>query len=824
MRHDSASIHRGRLSGIPGIFIRASKFQLRLPVSAIILVCLMLLGMSFQTPSMAQEAAKTVMLNDGEGIFVPEIKLTRRVTPVDTLLFVGAWRSPARAKGKGNLAPLCEFDLDNNSILIKTPEKLLEKAQVRVVTRQSLNHHLDKITWLKGQSIHYAFLIISNKIQPAVVEIYSDSDAALYNNGKLSSSVSAASAVGAGGLGYLPVMLKRGVNVISIRQYTRGVPNIQVSVCLDNSLDLKAAWQSDRGLLKSLVCLSKGRDDVPELRWNPDLGKISLALEVRNVSTNEIVLRKESVRRGKLIGDDGQSLVPGIYEITYKAGGERNSELFIVGDPNDLFEDLQKELSQYNPDSNSKLNIEAHLRRARILLSKDNYKITNRGWQAKATYTLNCLAEIERELKAGAVNTAKSGLHIRGFASSIDGSFQSCRLFVPSNYNPDVPIPLLVIVSTGVANAKRSFLEGPAMANLQQARLWSRYADKHGFALLWSGYRGVPRGYAYESVHINDAIRNVEKNYTINPGRISVFATCGAGYNAGRLVTEYPNRFAAIVYDRAVFDLSLDKIKTLPSLVEWYTSVNPSRHVINNRNLRVFVLHDGTKPAGHGPLELTTKFLDQAAKTRDDVVSHLAKQPMTQASRLDKLFTWLSSCNNENPSGQRSYFSTEAGYTGPIMEIFATPLIVVEGTQAQSAEREAIQQVVESLRLNYKKHFHDAECVVKKDTEVTQDDINKHSLILVGNPQSNSVWEKLESRLVVKTTPAAVMYGNDRLAGFQPFQAIVRHPAASDKYILLIGAGDLRTLDQVKTDNLFNAWYDCLVFDSPFRIISKLDN
>jgi hypothetical protein len=256
--------------------------------------------------------------------------------------------------------------------------------------------------------------------------------------------------------------------------------------------------------------------------------------------------------------------------------------------------------------------------------------------------------------------------------------------------------------------------------------------------------------------------------------------------------------------------------------MEWYTTVNPSRRVIANPNIAIFVMHDDTKPEGHGPMELTTRFLSQAAKTRNDVVSYLSKQPMSQASRLDKVLTWLAPCRNENPDDRRSYFLAKAGYTGPIMEIFATPLIVVEGTRARDAELDNIKSVVQSIKKDYATHFHGAECAVRKDTDITQDDIDNNSLILVGNPKSNSVWEKLQPQLPVKMTPAGVLYGNDRLTSFQPFQAIVWHPSANNKYVLLIGAGDLRTLDQVTTGELFNAWYDCYLYN-PGKIISKLD-
>ena len=111
--------------------------------------------------------------------------------------------------------------------------------------------------------------------------------------------------------------------------------------------------------------------------------------------------------------------------------------------------------------------------------------------------------------------------------------------------------------------------------------------------------------------------------------------------------------------------------------------------------------------------------------------------------------------------------------------------------------------------------------MVKKDTDVTQDDIDHYSLILIGNPQSNSIWEKLQPQLPVKVTPTGALYNMNSLTGTRPFQAIVPHPAAEGKYILMIGACDLKTLDQVKTASLFTAKYDCLT-TSPLKIISKL--
>jgi len=255
----------------------------------------------------------------------------------------------------------------------------------------------------------------------------------------------------------------------------------------------------------------------------------------------------------------------------------------------------------------------------------------------------------------------------------------------------------------------------------------------------------------------------------------------------------------------------------------WEEPIDPVRHVLENRNLKIFVLNDNTKRPGHGEMEVSTRFLEQAKTVRDDVVSYLDNQPMGP-SRMDMVFSWIAPCRNERPDDVRSGVASKAGYTGPISEIFTTSILIVEGTQAVGGDLKNMQNVAASLKSNYKKYFHGAKCAVKKDYEVTQDDINNHSLVLVGNPRSNSVWEKLQSDIPINVMSPEILYKNEALTGNTAFQAIVPHPFVAGKYILMIGAGNLQYLRRVTTNNLFSARYDCLIFGSPRTYIGKLDD
>jgi len=774
----------------------------------------------------AGEAKMTVKL-DGKALFVPEVQLTKKMNPVMMLLYMGSWRSSAKApiveKSMGAL------DLKNNQLVLESPDELLENSKPRVLKRDSLNSYLNAIIWGKitrgsRQVTQFAFKAVSGRRQSAVIDMFADSDVVMFLNGKPAGGVSADNILASGGRGCLPIMLETGENIISIKQFSKGKPRIEVSVRLDHSHDLEAAWQSQNGLLKKPVI---GPREHAVADWSPGLGSFSVSIEVRDVAADTIVLQKNPAHRGKALDDAAARLAPGIYEAVYRTQNESASEYFIVGNPRDIFAGLSDRLANYNATPEAKLDIEAQLIRARILLADDNYNPIDRQWQEKIAYTFGSLASMERRLRNGVTNIAKDqpGLHIRGFASKADDSFQSYRLFIPSQYKPDTPLPLLVVVSTGVSKPDRPFVAGPVMANQREALLWSKYAEKHGFAILWPGYRGIPKGYTYESVHIDEAIHAVEKDYNIDKQRISVYATCGAGYYAGRLISEYSNRFAGIVYDRAVFDFPpSDLEQPSPSIVEWLEAASPVPRVLGNQNLKIFVMHDDTKPEGHGPMELTTKFLEQAREARNDVVSYLSKRPMSDIERMDMLFSWLAPCRNMNPGDTRSHFLEQCGYQGPIMEIFTTPVIIVEGSRALDVDKNIMHAIAESIRNDYKTYFHGAECIVKKDENVTQDDIKNNSLVLIGNSVYNSVWERLRPSIPLKISLNQVLYKNQAIAKGYMFEAVTRHPDAPGKYILMIGTGDVKYLQSVITSNLFNAWYDCLVFSTPFKIIGKLDD
>lgn len=754
---------------------------------------------------------------------LPQINVTKKTHAIDTFLFLGAWELPSRDKWAGS--PLAIIDDPDKIITLKETGCLLDGASPVVLDKKGQDAVLARLNWEKVRATHYAFKAVSGRRQTAVLEIFADSKVEVYNNGRLASINEYVDSFENEGVGYLPVLLEEGENIINIKEISlHGTPRMQITMHLGGTKDFQAAWRRDGGIMLKPITVPRGPRDQPALDWSPLLARLRLSVEVEDAQTGKSVFKKESMRRGdRLSLPSGDPLPTGIYKAIYGDKAEGLSEYFIVGHPRALCDSLTAGLSRLPADAQTRLDIEAQFRRADILLAEKNYDFADRAWQKKVAFTLHSMAVMKRMLdqRMPAIPRNATGMHLRGFVSSTDGSTQFYRIAIPPSRKPGEKLPLLVMLSPPVVNKETPFIEGPTMADHYIAELWAEYGAKYGFAVLWPGYKNAPEGHTYESRLIEDALQSVERHYDIDPQRISVFGSCGAGYAAGRLLAEYDKRYAALVYDRAIYDRDLDKSTNIPSLAEWVDAVNPSRHLIKNPNLRIFVLHEGKASPGHGDMPLTTRFLADAAKERRDIPSHIGQLPIG-TTRMDIVFRWIAPCVNGHPGNQPSGFAARTGYTGPVSEIFATPFIIVEGTQGSPQELRHMQAFASHLRESYARYFHGAVCAIKKDNQVSLSDIENYSLILIGNPKCNLTWQYLRAKLPFDHSGGQLYHENRPLGKCPAYHAMVRHPQKKDGYILLIGAEDVAELASARRASPFRAWYDCCLMTPRTNIIPRL--
>ncbi|AWI08320.1 hypothetical protein [Ereboglobus luteus] len=750
---------------------------------------------------------------------IPAFALKDESRDIKKYMSLGAWSAPGSADWKNTV----RVTLDYNLIQVEAKGKPLEDTAKKLISLVE-DMRASVPSRESPQTSMIAFAGISERPKTMIFEINTNARVALYNNGVLVKELPEDN------LGaydktvnlYIPVPLEKGENIIVIKTLSNGAPSaLRITATPDLGRELQTALDANKGLLSKKVTR---QNDPPRLKWPSALSRLCVTIDVVDAMNEKPVFSKTNMRNGYAIRNTTSNLANGLYRITYKAAGESFEEYFLIGPPRALFASIKKRIGELNiTNDDIKLNVDAQVARGEILFDQANYDPDGDEWQGKVVYTLGALASMSNTLKNNQQDILHGapGLHIKGFISSVDKSIQHYRLYVPSNYNPDQALPLMVIIPTPVAAKGKPFIESPFIAAHQNAVLISRVAEKHGFAVLWPGYKSSLMGWTYESAHIDEALRAVEKDYVIDKTRTSVYGSCGAGFFAGRLVSIYPQRFAAIVFNKGIFTRKLSTQDDSGPIRMWLEATNPDKHIIDNKQMKVLLIHDGSRRMGHGEIELSKAFLEKA-KGKDASIEARLNQPLYGEPDWNMIFSWLKSCRNANASERPSEFLKTAGFEGPVSEIFATPVIIVRGTGASAGY---ITSMVEHIKTTYAKQFYGAEPIVKNDHEVTDHEMNNYSLVLVGNPQSNHVWHKLQKDIPITTTAFDLFIGSHTFDKKSAFVSIFTHPKNANKFILTIGAYDLKNLALAKKADLYNAWFDAQIFEprGRGRIIPKLN-
>ena len=634
---------------------------------------------------------------------LPLLTVDGKAVDVAACQYLGSWQLPDgivktgnnNAKGARPWRDVVRLTYDNDRKVFRigASAPMLGGSITRQLTPENEDGVFKRIAWRANQVSVFAFRALSSRKQVAVVALDTDNTIALYVNGKLIREVSADAAVELGANLLIPVALETGENLVTVKVLSNeGPPRLRMGLVLDQSKDFQAAWNKSWGFLSKLICYKTGDTfEPPVVKWDALLSRMTIGAGVYDVLNGKNLFEMDAVRSGNLIRDGGKVLGEGIYKITYKsrqADQETFEEYFLVGVPRNTLITLRRAISGLPWSASEKLNVKAQLTRAGILFRKGNYQPGDRIWEEKMLYTLGNLAEFVNLKKAGIAksiaNVAQTapgsaeiplggqreappkppsgnlalpeaatdifkgmtGLRLRGYVSKIDNSEQFYRLYVPVHHKAGEKLPLLLIMPTTMSlnpNVK-PFLAGPYIASHREAVRVCEYAEKYGFAVLWPGYRSPPMWWTYESAHAEEAIEDVEKNYDVDGSKVSVYGTCAGGFLAARLATIYPNRFAAIVYDRAIFERDPRTFGgNIASMYDWILAINPSDKIIANQNIKIIVLNDGTRGPGHGPIPLSREFIKRAQTKRDDIIYALGQRKIG-VGLWNTIFGHLANC------------------------------------------------------------------------------------------------------------------------------------------------------------------------------------
>jgi pimeloyl-ACP methyl ester carboxylesterase len=155
-----------------------------------------------------------------------------------------------------------------------------------------------------------------------------------------------------------------------------------------------------------------------------------------------------------------------------------------------------------------------------------------------------------------------------------------------------------------------------------------------------------------------------------------------------------------------------------------------------------------------------------------------------------------------------------AKVAGPIGDVLNTPFAIVTGTAAADpAMKEMCRRKAEALAAFWKS-WQRQPARVFLDSELSDADAARYSLILIGGPDANLVARKLAAKLPIELAADHVKIGDRSFAASDArVQMIVPNPLNAERYVLLVAATSADGMYFWSADHLRNAEFDFTIAD-----------
>ncbi|MFO8074338.1 MAG: alpha/beta hydrolase-fold protein [Polyangia bacterium] len=132
------------------------------------------------------------------------------------------------------------------------------------------------------------------------------------------------------------------------------------------------------------------------------------------------------------------------------------------------------------------------------------------------------------------------------------------------------------------------------------------------------------------------------------------------------------------------------------------------------------------------------------------------------------------------------------GLSGPIGDALYEPLLFVYGT-ADPDETALALRLVEKLRVPQRGT--DVRWPIKADVEIDAEDIENHSLVLVGTPRGNSLLDRIDERLPIRAGDGWIEAGGRCFEGETTSAAFIHpNPLNPDRYVVVHTAASVAGL------------------------------
>ena len=169
----------------------------------------------------------------------------------------------------------------------------------------------------------------------------------------------------------------------------------------------------------------------------------------------------------------------------------------------------------------------------------------------------------------------------------------------------------------------------------------------------------------------------------------------------------------------------------------------------------------------------------------------------------------------------------KAGLEGPVGDLFLGSFLLVRGTTSGDEwEREVIRRQVEARAHDWQRMYH-CRPRVKDDTEVTDEDIAAHNLVLYGGPDANALTKRIARKLPIRIERDRIRVGRQSFRGSDVGVTLCYpNPLSPERCVAVFAGLSADALDQINNrfGNWFGwgpydnyEWFDYAVFDGRTR-------
>lgn len=517
----------------------------------------------------------------------------------------------------------------------------------------------------------------------------------------------------------------------------------------------------------------------------------------------------------KIVSGVPLRLDTGIYTAHLNYGEIQSQEEFIMGDEELLKNSLLARLDSFTIDAESSLQSDTIRKRIAILFAPNNRHPEDREWQRKVVYTLGELQAMVTDFGAGKSFTkGKPGLHLRAFKSKIDNAVRHYRIYIPKGYNDTKKQPLAVIMPTAISSS-RPFIESPFISHQIEADSMADIAERCGIALLWPGYPASPNANPCEAAHVEEVLAAVETCYSIDVDRITIMGTCEGAVNAMGLLSRKPGRFIGVALLDPMpgrysnWQGSGSMFLRFAAYRQWIQENAPILQTKKMIGTPFLVLHDDGAP-GHGSLQEARLLTETVRRSGISVEFQSEVLSLGHLIGWSRMIKWCAekSATTKVKSTVSSPSTDSENFGGPVMEIFPSGFTLVLGTEGTAEEQKSIAAIADQFQRTWTTTYF-SRCREVSDIDITPDMEASLNLILIGNPATNKVWQRLEPKLKVRLSDKEIVIGAFQYAYRNASViAAIAHPDYPQRGLTLIGSSDITKARFGDLNLSIDGWYD----------------